>query len=252
MAKNAMECKKMMVQEISDRISDKPSAIVTNFKGLTAKDLNELRRELREVSCEYVVVKDSIAKHALAKNPILELIEGEVGIALDTKEDATYISKILVKFLKSHEALNICGGVVSGEVITKEDIKVLAALPSREVLLGKLANVLNAPIQGLASSLSQIITKLAYVLNALKDKKPAKVEPKPEIKEEPKAEAKPEANATPKAETPKEESKPEVKPEPKPEANEVKEEPKPEVTPEAKAEDKPKEEQKPDTQNKEE
>jgi len=207
MVKFSMECKKMMAQEISSRFNEKPSVIVTSFKGLIAKDLDALRKDLRGVSGEYIVVKDSIVKHALAESPnksVLELIEGEVGIALDANEDATYISKVLVKFSKDHKALEIRGGIMGGAIISKEDIKVLAALPSKEVLLGKLANVLNAPIQGLAASLNQIIAKLAYVLNALKDKKPEpKIEPKPEVK----VEAAPEV---------KEEPKVEVKPEEKP------------------------------------
>ncbi|NQV04835.1 MAG: 50S ribosomal protein L10 [Candidatus Omnitrophica bacterium] len=245
----SMECKKLMVQEISNRLNESPTLVVTNFKGLRAHDLNELRKELRGVSGEYVVIKDSVARKALAESPnksVLDFIEGELGLVLDKKEDATYILKVLVGFSKGHELLKIRGGIMNGALISKEDIKTLAALPSREILLGKLANVINAPIQGLASSLNQIIAKLVYVLAALKDKKPLeKVEARPEPKEE----VKDTANQPSPAKEP-EGTNPETK-EVKPEANEDKEEaPKDEVKePDKKIEDT--QEQKPDTQKKE-
>ena len=88
---------------------------------------------------------------------------------------------------------------MNGNIISKEDIATLAALPSREVLLGKVANVLNAPLAGLASALCGIITKIAYALNAVKDKKeasePTKEAPEEAPKEETKEEKKPEAPA---------------------------------------------------------
>ncbi len=245
MPKFSMECKKLMVQEISNRLNETPTLVVTNFKGLSAQGLNELRKELRGISSEYVVIKDSVAKKALSESPnkgILDFVEGELGLALDKKEDASYILKVLVRFSKGHEALKIRGGLMNGAIISEEDIKALAALPSREVLLGKLANVINAPIQGLASSLNQIIAKLVYVLSALKDKKPPeKVETKPEPKEEVKDAAK-EHPAV----------KEQVKElEPKPEAKEDKNDaPKVETKgPDKKIEDV--KEQKPDTQKKE-
>lgn len=174
MAKLAMNCKKMMVKEISNRLNKADLLIITNYKGLTAQELDKLRKELRSISGEYLVVKDSIAKKALAEgqnNSLADLIKGDVGIALDRKEDPVYISKILTRFSKDHEVLKIRGGMMNGEMISEQDIKSLASLPTREVMLGKLANVLNAPIQGLAGVLNAIICKFLYALNAIKDKK---------------------------------------------------------------------------------
>ena len=206
MTKVAMDCKKLMVREIAGRLNDAGMLIVTNYKGLTSQALNELRRELRNNSSEYLVIKDSMAKRALAEGPnktIAEFVEGEVGIAIDKKEDAVYITKILTKFAKGNEFLKIRGGIMGGALISKEDIAVLAALPSREVLLGKLANVLNAPIQGLASVLHGILSKIVYALSAVKDKK---TEARPEEKsQDAVAESKPEQNQPEKPEEKKEE-----------------------------------------------
>jgi large subunit ribosomal protein L10 len=174
MAKLSIECKKLMAEEILNRLGKADSLIVTNYKGLSAQELNELRRELRNISSEYCIIKDSIAKRAIAETQnrkLSEFIKGEVGIALNLKSEPMYIAKAIVKFAKDHEFLKISSGILKGELVSEQDIKTFANLPSREVLLSKLANVLNAPIQGLASSLNGIIVKIAYVFNAVKEKK---------------------------------------------------------------------------------
>ena len=173
MAKVALETKKTMVKEITSRINSAETLIVTRYKGLSAQDMNELRKELRRVAGEYLVVKDSMVKKALKDSVIsgiAEFIQGEVGIAV-YKSDPSTVSKALVKFSKEHEPLKICGGFSDGAILSNQDIIAIAALPSREVLLTKLAIILNSPIQGLAVSLNGIICKLVYALNAVKDKK---------------------------------------------------------------------------------
>ncbi len=173
MAKVALETKKSMVKEIASRLNSAETLIVTRYKGLSAQDINELRKELKRIAGEYLVVKDSMAKIALkdgVNNRIAEFIQGEVGIIV-YQRDLSVVSKALVKFLKDHESLKICGGFSNGEILSNKDIIAIASLPSREALLAKLANVLNSPIQGLAVSLNGIICKLLYALNAVKEKK---------------------------------------------------------------------------------
>jgi large subunit ribosomal protein L10 len=173
MAKVALETKKLMIKEISLRLNSAQTLIVTRYKGLSAQDINDLRKELKKITGEYLVVKDSMARKALAdsaNNGIAEFVQGEVGIAVH-KSEPSVITKILVKFAKEHELLKICGGFADGAILSNRDIVAIAALPSREVLLAKLANILNSPIQGLAGSLNGIICKLLYALNGIKDKK---------------------------------------------------------------------------------
>ena len=173
MAKVALETKKSMVKEITSRLNSAETLIVTRYKGLSAQDINELRKELKRIAGEYLVVKDSMAKIALkdgVNNKIAEFIQGEVGIVV-YKRDPSVVSKTLVKFSKDHEFLKICGGFSNGEILSNQDIIAIASLPSREVLLTKLAIILNSPIQGLAASLNGIICKLAYALNAVREKK---------------------------------------------------------------------------------
>jgi large subunit ribosomal protein L10 len=176
MAKVALETKKSMVKEIASRLSRAETFIITRYKGLSAQEINELRKELKRIAVEYLVVKDSMAIKALEDGPnnrIAEFIQGEIGIAVH-KSDPTVVSKALVKFSKDHGPLKICGGFSNGEILSNQDIIAIAYLPSRDVLLAKLANILNSPIQGLAVSLNGIICKLAYALDAVKDKKEKK------------------------------------------------------------------------------
>ena len=173
MAKVALETKKLMIKEITSRLASAETLIVTRYKGLNAQDINELRKELKKIAGEYLVVKDSMARKALkdsVNNGIIGLIQNEVGIAVH-KNDPSIISKMLVKFSKKHEPLKICGGFADGAALSNQDIIAIASLPSREALLAKLANVLNSPIHGLAVSLNGIICKLVYALNAVKEKK---------------------------------------------------------------------------------
>ncbi len=208
MAKLSIECKKLMTEELAATLKKARLLVVTNYKGLSSQDLNELRKALRDAEAGYLVVKTSMAKRALtetSQKKILDMMSGEVGIAFDEREDPSFISKTLMKFAKDHEVLKICGGTVGEDVLTEEDIKSIAALPSREVLLGKLANVLNAPMQGLAGALNQILSKIVYALNAVKEKK----EKEPVGQSEEKAEA--EAEEGPKAGEKKEGTKEETK-----------------------------------------
>ena len=225
MAKLSIECKKLMVKEIGDKLNSVETLIVTSYKGLSSQDLNNLRKELREVSGDYLVVKDSMAKKAMSEGSnksVVDLIKGEVGIAIDSKEDPTQISKVLTKFSKESEALKIRGGIMNGKLLSIQDIKALATLPSREALLGILANVLNAPIQSLAGALNAIICKVLYALKAVKDKK--EKEPKAE---ESKSEAKPEAKSEEKTENKEETKEPQAEKKEEP-ASENKQETKPE------------------------
>lgn len=173
MAKVAKDCKNLMIKEISSSIGDKDTIIVTQYKGLSAQDLNTLRKELKKISASYLVVKDSIAKIALKDKPnssVKDLMQEEVGMVL-YKDDPTIVSKLLMQFAKEHELFKIKGGVTKGESVSKEDVSQLAKLPSREVMLTKLVTVLNSPIQGIASSLQGIIRKFVYSVNAVKEKR---------------------------------------------------------------------------------
>ncbi len=147
--------------------------VLTDYKGLTVAELFELRRLLRGAGIEYKVVKNTLARAASAKTSlsvISDLLKGPVGIAIGYADPAQ-VAKKVIEYSKKNNKLKVNGGVVEGRLCNAEDIKSIAALPPREILLSMLAGVFNAPLSKMAGALSATVSSFAYAVNALKDKK---------------------------------------------------------------------------------
>ncbi|GAM14825.1 MULTISPECIES: 50S ribosomal protein L10 [Bacillaceae] len=149
---NIIEVKKQIVDEIAGKLKESKSTIVVDYRGLTVSEVTELRKELREAGVEFKVYKNSMTRRAAEAAELADLntsLTGPNAIAFST-EDVVAPAKILNEFAKKHEALEIKAGVVEGNIVTVEEIKALADLPSREGLLSMLLSVLQAPIRNLA------------------------------------------------------------------------------------------------------
>lgn len=149
---NAIEQKKLVVDEIADKLKASVSTVVVDYRGLNVAEVTELRKQLREAGADFKVYKNSLTRRAAEAAELAGLNEALTGpnaIAFST-EDVVAPAKIINDFAKKHEALEIKAGVIEGNVATAEDIKALAELPSREGLLSMLLSVLQAPIRNLA------------------------------------------------------------------------------------------------------
>ncbi|MGN1400592.1 MAG: 50S ribosomal protein L10 [Bacillus sp. (in: firmicutes)] len=149
---SAIEAKKQIVQEIADKLKNSQSTVVVDYRGLNVAEVTELRKQLREAGVEFKVYKNTLtrlAADAAEVSGLNEALTGPNAIAFST-EDVVAPAKILNDFAKKHEALEIKAGVIEGNVATKEEVKALAELPSREGLLSMLLSVLQAPIRNLA------------------------------------------------------------------------------------------------------
>ena len=147
-----IEVKKQIVDEIAGKLKESKSTIVVDYRGLTVSEVTELRKELREAGIEFKVYKNSMTRRAAEAAELADLntsLTGPNAIAFST-EDVVAPAKILNEFAKKHEALEIKAGVVEGNIVSVEEIKALADLPSREGLLSMLLSVLQAPIRNLA------------------------------------------------------------------------------------------------------
>ncbi|MBS8266888.1 50S ribosomal protein L10 [Mesobacillus boroniphilus] len=147
-----IEVKKQIVDEIAGKLKESKSTIVVDYRGLTVSEVTELRKELREAGVEFKVYKNSMTRRAAEAAELADLntsLTGPNAIAFST-EDVVAPAKILNEFAKKHEALEIKAGVVEGNIVTVEEIKALADLPSREGLLSMLLSVLQAPVRNLA------------------------------------------------------------------------------------------------------
>ncbi|MBU9720236.1 MULTISPECIES: 50S ribosomal protein L10 [Bacillaceae] len=147
-----IEKKSQVVDEIASKLQDSQSTIVVDYRGLDVSEVTELRKQLREAGVDFKVYKNTMARRATEKLGLTELDEQLVGptaIAF-SNEDVVAPAKILNKFAKDHEALEIKAGVIEGRIASLEEIKALAELPSREGLLSMVLSVLQAPIRNFA------------------------------------------------------------------------------------------------------
>lgn len=237
-----------IVKEFSEVFKASPSVMLVEYKGLTVSELEGLRTSLKDTDTKLKVVKNTLLKIA-AKDTEIEqlgdLLKGPTAIAV-CESDPTAAAKVFVKTAKDLPALVIKGGVVEGNVVSVEEITALSKLPSRQEMMAQLLGALSSPMSNLLGSLTQMQTKLLYVLEAVKDVKEqsGEVETKEQAKpEEAKVEEKEEVKAD--SGDSEQENKEEAKVESKEEKNEEVEESKEEVK--ADTEEETKEEQKADS-----
>ncbi len=153
-----VELKQPIVNEISERIKDAKSVVIVDHRGLTVAEDTELRKSLREAGVIYKVYKNTMMNFAFKGTDcegLTEYLEGPSAIAISS-EDSTAPARILVKFAKGAPALEIKGGVVDGTVYDNKGIAQIAAVPSKEELLGKLLGSIQSPIANMARALNQI------------------------------------------------------------------------------------------------
>jgi large subunit ribosomal protein L10 len=148
----AIESKQQVVTEIAEKLRESKSTIVVDYRGLTVSEATELRKNLREAGVEFKVYKNSLTRRAAESVEMAELNEfltGPNAIAF-SNEDVIAPAKVLNDFAKDHEALEIKAGVIEGKLVSLDEVKAIATLPSREGLLSMLLSVLQAPMRGLA------------------------------------------------------------------------------------------------------
>ena len=175
MGERAIEVKKQIVLDIKEKMERAQGMVFYDYRGLTVAEVTELRNKFREAGVEYKVLKNSMIKRAaemLEIEGLDEHLAGPTAVAFGF-EDPVAPAKVLVEYTKKLKKTEIKTGVLDNKVIGLDEINNLAELPSREQLLGMLAGTLNAPITGFARSLSGIISKLGYALNAVKEQKEA-------------------------------------------------------------------------------
>jgi large subunit ribosomal protein L10 len=167
--------KKRVAQDLNERFSRAAVVIVTDYKGLDVDAINDLRRRLREAEVEYQVVKNSLLVRASQDTDVTKIQEtfkGPSAVALGFS-DATAPAKVLTEFAKDHEVFKIKIGIADGKILELKEIAAIAALPSREVLLGTFVSVLNNVPSGFVRTLAEIPRRLLNVLQAIEEQKKA-------------------------------------------------------------------------------
>lgn len=168
--------KEKIVRELTEKMKEAKAIYLTDFTGLDVVRATELRKKLREASVEYQVVKNTLAQLA-AKNAgmemLLDYLTGPTGLAFGVK-DPIIPAKILVEFAKADDKPAVKVGVVEGKMVDVKQVKQLALLPSREVLLSQLLSAMQSPIAGLVGTLGGIIQKFVGTVDAIAKQKEGK------------------------------------------------------------------------------
>ena len=153
-----VELKAPIVDEMKGYVSDAKSVVLVDYRGLTVEQDTRLRRELREAGVVYKVYKNTMLHLAFDGTDYAQLdkdLEGPTAIAFGI-EDETAPARILNKFSKEAEALQIKSGIVDGEYYDEAGVKVLATIPSKDELISKLLGSLQSPITNFARVVKQI------------------------------------------------------------------------------------------------
>lgn len=157
MNQTILQQKQELVNLIADKIEKAGSTVVVEYRGLTVKEVTELRKTLREEGCEMVVYKNSMTQRAVEKlgyNDLLQSLTGPNAIAVSNDEIAA--SRVLSKFAKKHDKLVIKAGIVENKVIDAAEIAQLASLPNKEGMLSMLLSCLQSPISSFARATKAI------------------------------------------------------------------------------------------------
>ena len=151
-----LEAKQNVIDEITDVAKNSASFILFDYRGLTAEEVSELRRNLRDNGAQYKVWKNTLTKRAMdgLNYNLDDCLNGPSAMAYS--DDSVAPIKVLSDFAKEHKALEIKGGIVDGEVASLDTIKQLATLPSREGLLTMLASGLIGTVKDLSIALNML------------------------------------------------------------------------------------------------
>ncbi len=165
--------KEAVVADVKRRFKEAKVAILTDFRGLNAGQITDLRRELRSGGVEFFVVKNTLAKLAVADTDFVglkEKFDGPIAIAL-AGEDVIAPAKLLTSFIKENETLEIKVGMLEGELLNVNQIEELAKLPSKDVLIGQLMSLMMGPVTNLACLLNEIPRRLVSAIDEIRKQK---------------------------------------------------------------------------------
>ncbi len=162
-----------MVGAVHRLLKTAKMAIVTEYRGLTLAQMTKLRREIREASGEYQVIKNTLAERALegtAFGDLEKLLQGPNGWAF-AYEDPVVLSKALIKFADDNDKLQIKGGVFEGQFMDRAGVKALSQMPSKPELQARLLATINAPATQLLRTIQEPGAQMVRLLESLRKTK---------------------------------------------------------------------------------
>jgi large subunit ribosomal protein L10 len=149
--------KAAVVADVSAQAAKSQTLALAEYRGLTVEHLNKLRKDAREKGVYLHVLKNTLARRAVAGTPFEVAAETMSGpLIYGFSEDAVAAAKVISDFAKGNDKLIIKGGAYAGKVLNADGVKALASIPSREVLLAQIAGLLKSPVQRLAGVMAAL------------------------------------------------------------------------------------------------
>ena len=169
-----LEEKKAVVAEVSAQVATAQAIIVAEYRGLGVGSMTQLRAKARESGIYFRVLKNTLARRAVANTPFSGLSEHMVGpLAYGIGSDPVAAAKVLHEFSRGNDKFVIKAGAMTDRVITGSEIASLASLPSREELLGRLLGTMQAPIANFVRTLNEVPARFVRGVAAVRDQKEA-------------------------------------------------------------------------------
>ena len=167
------EAKKVVVEEITQKIKDSKSVVLVDYNRLTVAEVSALRKKCREANCEYKVYKNTLVRKALNDLGFKDFdadLNGPTAVTLGA--DETWAAKVMVAAAKDYEdKIVIKSAFVDNAYVDKAGVKALASMPSREELVAKMLGSMQAPLSNFVGVLNNLVAGVVRVLGAIADQK---------------------------------------------------------------------------------
>ena len=170
-----IEEKKQVVEEIKQKLENASLVVCTDYRGLNVAQITELRNKLRVPGVEYRVLKNTMFRFALQQAGYEDIAPQIIGpnAVIFSNDDPIGPAQTLSDFAKTNKQLEIKLGILQGKLLSVDEIKQLAGLPSREVLLGQVVGTMQAPITSFVRVLNANLTGLVRALDGIREQKQA-------------------------------------------------------------------------------
>lgn len=173
MATKAFKSEK--IDAIKSKVEKAQVAVITEYKGYTVEEITKLRRALQKEGGDYMVTKNTLTKVAIKGTEyesMADLMKGPIAIAFGY-EDQVSPAKIVSNFIKTSKKGEILGAVLDGNLLSADEAKALANLPSKEELYAKMLGSINSPATGITLGINAVMASLTRAMAAVRDQKEA-------------------------------------------------------------------------------
>lgn len=163
------------IKSIKEKLEKAQVAIVTEYKGLSVDEITNLRRKLQKEDGDYTVTKNTLAKIAVKGTEfeiLTDCFKGPIALALGFKDQVSP-AKALSNFIKEVKKGEIIAAALDGKLLSADEAKALANLPSKEEIYAKMLGCVNSPASGIANATNSVLTQLVRTIAAVRDTKVA-------------------------------------------------------------------------------